>query len=309
MTGTVLDNALVAKACEEEMAWVSKQNLWDVVSEVECFAETGRESITMKWVDRNKGDNDRPVYRSRLMVREVRKAVGALPEHESFSAMPPLETLKTLCSLMVSKKVSKPYNDISRANFYGLAKRKVYCTIPAGQDLPGKCARLRKSMYGTLDAASIWQDTSFELLRECDIRQGVGWPALFYHEGHDLRFLVHGDFLALGDQQALEFLEGKLKEKFEYRVDGLSGPEPNDGVSMSVLNRVLEYDKQSGVLTYEPDPRHAQHLVKALGLQDCRTVVTAAEKQKLEDVLGAETLPPLEEAQASQYRSLTMRAA
>ena len=103
---------------------------------------------------------------------------------------------------MASKRVSnkgKKYKlaliDISRAHFYGASKRRVFCTLPEGQEQPGKCALLKRTMYGTLDAANIWQETYTEWLKECGIKQCVGWPALYIHEGLDLRFLVHGDDL------------------------------------------------------------------------------------------------------------------
>ncbi len=133
ITGTPLDPKKVLKAREEEMEWVEKQDLWEVVDENMCWEETGKPPITMKWVDRDKGNDN---YRSRIVVREVKKASKPLSEAESFSAMPPLEALKTLCSLLTSKKVSRrglPYKmmlaDISRAHFYGLARRRVFCAL------------------------------------------------------------------------------------------------------------------------------------------------------------------------------------
>ena len=317
ITGIKLDPVQVLKAREEEMQWVRKQELWDVVDETLCWQETNRPPISLKWVDRNKGDQSHPNYRSRIVVREVKKASKPLAEFESFSAMPPLEALKTLCSLMASKRVSKrnkPYKlmliDISRAHFYGLAKRRVFCTLPEGEEQAGKCALLRKSMYGTLDAANIWQSTYVSLLKECGIRQCVGWPALFYHPEQDLRFLVHGDdFVALGDQEALTFLEEKLKTKFEYRVDGLIGPDPSDGTSMNVLNRVIGFNKSDGTVSYEADPRHAEHIIRELKLEGCKPVSAPAEKQKQGDVIASEELPALDATEASRYRSLTMRAA
>ena len=51
-----------------------------------------------------------------------------------------------------------------------------------------------------------------EILKEHNIHQCVGWPALFINEEHDLRFLVHGDdFLCLGDEDAIRF-PGRLLE-------------------------------------------------------------------------------------------------
>jgi hypothetical protein len=317
VTGIVLDPEKVRAARNDEMNWVEKQQLWETVDEKICWEETNRAPIILKWVDRNKGDEAHPNYRSRLVVREVKKASKPLAEFESFSAMPPLEALKVLCSLMTSKRTSthgKPYKmmliDISRAHFYGLAKRRVFCRLPEGHEQAGKCALLRKSMYGTLDAASIWQATYVELLKECGIEQCVGWPALFMHKERDLRFMVHGDdFVALGDEDGLKFLEEKLKQKFEYRVDGLLGPGPQDGTSMCVLNRVLSFDKTSGILNYEADARHAEYIIKALGLEEGKSVATPAEKQKADEVSASENLPTLEKEEATLYRSLTMRAA
>ena len=106
VTGTLLDPIKVWEARAEEMKWVKKQELWDVVDESQCWSETGKGPITLKWVDRNKSDDQKPNYRSRLVVREVKRATTPLAEHESYSAMPPLEALKVLLSLMASKQFS-----------------------------------------------------------------------------------------------------------------------------------------------------------------------------------------------------------
>ena len=317
VTGIALDTQKVLAAREEEMKWVNKQQLYEVVDESVCWAETGRPPIGLKWVDRNKGDSIHENFRSRLVVREIKKVQGALAEFESFSAMPPLEALKALCSLMVTQKVSKRGNplqlkilDISRAHFYGVSRRRVFTNLPEGSEQPGKCALLVKSMYGTLDAASIWQQTYSEILQKHNIRQGKAWPALFFHEGEDLRFLVHGDdFVCLGDEQAHQFLMKVLDEKFEYRVDGSIGPGALEKNSMTVLNRIISYDHATGEVTYEADPRHAEHIVKSLKLEGSKRVSSPAEKPKLEEVLAAENLPLLSKDQCSEYRSLTMRAA
>ncbi|CAJ1332419.1 unnamed protein product [Effrenium voratum] len=118
--------------------------------------------------------------------------------------------LKVLCSLLVSKKVSKSGQplklrliDISRAHFYGQARRRVFCNLPEGEEIAGKCALLKRSMYGALDAASIWQQTYADVLKKNNVKQCVAWPALFYQKDSDLRFMVHGDdFISLGDDSA-----------------------------------------------------------------------------------------------------------
>lgn len=56
-TGAELDPEKVAVARREELEWVHRQNLYAKVPESECRA-SGKVPITMKWVDRNKGDNE-----------------------------------------------------------------------------------------------------------------------------------------------------------------------------------------------------------------------------------------------------------
>ena len=45
--------------------------------------------------------------------------------------------------------------DVSRAHFYGEARRWIYTFLPEGHEQVGKLARLCRSMNGTRDAASV----------------------------------------------------------------------------------------------------------------------------------------------------------
>ena len=48
--------------------------------------------------------------------------------------------------------------DVNRAYFYAKAKNNIFVKLPDGDAEPGMCGRLLKSMYGTRDAASNWED-------------------------------------------------------------------------------------------------------------------------------------------------------
>lgn len=80
---------------QQGLAWIHKQQIYKKVPISESEQE-GKTPITIKWIDRNKGDLERPNYRSTLICREVKRAKGAeyIPEHASFSSMPPLGALK-----------------------------------------------------------------------------------------------------------------------------------------------------------------------------------------------------------------------
>ena len=64
VTGTPLKTDKVWEARREEMTWVKKQDLYEVVDEQVCWDETGRGPIGLKWVDRNKGDALNENYRN-----------------------------------------------------------------------------------------------------------------------------------------------------------------------------------------------------------------------------------------------------
>ena len=114
-----------------------------------CYAETGRPRITLKWVDRNKGNQENENYRSRLIVRELKPQGQAvlIPEYPLFLSMPPLlEALKLMCSLLVTSRASRSggamalkLTDISRAHFYGISSRRIFVTLPEGDEEEGKC--------------------------------------------------------------------------------------------------------------------------------------------------------------------------
>ena len=141
-----------------------KRELWTM-----CWEVTGKAPITLNWIDRNKGDSLHPNFRSRLVVREVKKQHGALPSHMLFSNMPPLEAAKILCSLLASKRTSRSGKllklalyDPSRAHFYGESQRAVYVSLPEGDEAENMCALLHKTMYGTQDASHAGKSTILE---------------------------------------------------------------------------------------------------------------------------------------------------
>ena len=319
VTGADLKPGKVKEARQVELDWIHKQGVYTKVSLQTCYDETGKNPVTLKWVDTNKGDDVNEKYRSRLVGREIRlKGKRVLPDHQLFSSMPPLEALKLLCSMLVTLKVSKSRRkplklklfDISRAHFYGEARRRVFVTLPEGDEEEGCCGLLQRSMYGTQDASSIWQSEYSSLLVEGGFKTGVASSAVFYHAGEDIRLLVHGDdFFVLADEEGQQYLEKLLSSRYDYRCEGAVGPEDGDGTELCMLNRTIRYDKETGVLEYEADQRHAELIIRTLGLENAKPVSTPGEKKKASDVLANMELPVVSRERVTLYRSLVMRSA
>ena len=129
VNGGLLPAEEVKKARTLEMDYFKKQGVYRKVPVTQCYAE-GLRPITVRWLDTNKGDPEKPNYRSRLVAREIKAAKK--PE-----STPLLEAMRYLLSAWATDRVSAKGRrlklglwDISRAHFYGVPKRRIYVELP-----------------------------------------------------------------------------------------------------------------------------------------------------------------------------------
>ena len=110
---------------------MSSRQVFEVVPESLCRERTGKPPIRLKWVDTDKGGAGTPYVRSRLVAREIKRAKSpeeALDVHELYTSMPPVEAVRVIMSVLVTKRVSASGSplkvglwEISRAHLYGEA--------------------------------------------------------------------------------------------------------------------------------------------------------------------------------------------
>ena len=125
----------------------------------EAMRLTKKKPLRLKWIDTDKGGKGAMAIRSRLVATEIRPR----GKEAIFSATPPLESLRLLVSYLASEDPdgnSDPFKmvlaDVSRAHFYAPSVRNVFIELPPedeGAKVPGRCGKLNRTMYGTLDAA------------------------------------------------------------------------------------------------------------------------------------------------------------
>jgi hypothetical protein len=316
VNGGWLRSSAVLGARKLELDYVRRHNIYSKVPLQQSQERQGK-PIPLGWVDTNKGDDEHPNYRSRLVVREFKGKYKGLSAAELFSSMPPLEALKALVSLMVSKKLSKRKQklklavfDISRAHMYGVAQREVYVELPDGDKEEGMCGLLNRSLYGTQDASHIWQSDYVAHIcsEEGGYRQGLSSTAVFWNEEQDALGMVHGDdFIILGDDEAATHMGALLKKRYECRRVGLLGPEEADDKEIVVLNRLIRYMPEDESVEIECDARHGEMVVNELGLTKAKEMSTPGVKQKVEDALADAELLPMGAADCTKFRSATMR--
>ena len=129
------------KVRREEMdflAGLGDNGVWEYRTIEQCYQDTGRAPLGVRWVDTDKGYPSRPDYRSRLVVQETRarSTIAADDVGAIFAATPPLECLRILCSTVMSSDPAEGrvlrFLDISRAHPRRLFKRTVYILFPEG---------------------------------------------------------------------------------------------------------------------------------------------------------------------------------
>ena len=214
-----LDPTFVVQARKVEIKRFDDTQVHDRVGRSEMLRRGGK-CIKTRWIDVNKGDSQRPNYRSRLVGKEYKTYV----DDSLYAATPPLEALRLIMSRAATSN-NKPreltINDVRRAYFYAQATRELYVELSAEDSEYGrgdKVGRLRLCLYGTRDAALNWQDTLSGHLINIGYKRGRGFSSVFVHEEKGLWTLVHGDdYMLAGDANSLDWLEVQLTPQYEKK--------------------------------------------------------------------------------------------
>jgi len=309
ISGSVLNGKLVRTARDEELKEFEKLQVWKWVPVSECVRVTGKRPIGTRWVDVNKGDNQEPDVRSRLVAQEYKG--GSSSSVAMFAAMPPLEAKKMLFSLAASARhrSGRPYKigfiDVKKAYLYAKSTRPTYVRLPPEEKAPeGMCGLLQVSLYGTRDAAANWEAEYSQTLKNAGFCQGASSPCIFRHEAMDATVVVHGDdFTILSDGDGVAKVEKIMSDKYTIKLRGVMGPEKGDCKEIRILNRLLRYT-EFGV-EIEADPRHAEIIVRDMGMKDAKALGTPGIKHEIEDEIWKKPLPP---DRVRMYRGLVARA-
>ena len=308
LTGKELERNLAIEARKLEMAFFRKMKVYKKVPRWKA-QNANCKVITTKWIDVNKGDNTNPNYRARLVGREL-KLDNRL---DLFSATPPLESLKTICSICASNQSrADPYKilsiDVKRAYFYARAARPVFIEIPIEDYEPGdehNVGELCLSLYGTRDAAQNWAKEFTTTLEDLGFITGKASPCNFYQPEKSISMTVHGDdFTATGPETALEWLKQSMEVKYEIKSETL-GPEKYMSQEIRVLNRILRWGDHG--VEYEPDQRHAEMIIQDMQVAGGKSVNTPIMNEDKNSVEERMKTNELSKADATAYRGLAAR--
>ena len=137
-TGILLDTDATRAAMQEELKYMEELGLWQPVPSNQCQERLGTPPIPARWILCNKGDDERPEIRARLVVQETRRRsiIEADDIAATFSATPPVEALRFVLS-MAMKLQSDPSDpvvikqiDITTAHPHVSCNRELYVVPP-----------------------------------------------------------------------------------------------------------------------------------------------------------------------------------
>ena len=158
--------------------------VYEKVDEKEAVAKYGNTPVDTKWVDTDKAfEGELMQIRSRMCAREFKGD----DRPDLYAGTPPLEALKATISTAANHKetFSIMHIDVSRAYFHAKAQRPVLIRLPVehrtGTDA-GKVGLMKRSMYGTRDAASNWERDWQEHVRNWGFQLGLSSKNLFHQK-------------------------------------------------------------------------------------------------------------------------------
>lgn len=245
------------------METVRNMQVWVKVDREQCFRENGKPPIKLRWVDISKGDETKPNHRSRIVAKEIK--TDSRPD--LFAPTPLIEHLEYLISRVASSQRSRSparpmVQDVKKAYFFAEATRRMFIELPPEDSEPGRVGLLKKSRYGTRDAALNRTAAYNSVL--CDklgLVQGKSTPCALFHPRYKIRTVVHGTISCQRVRSTT--MNAFLKKHCDIKTE-IVGPEPECVKQLKIRNRIVTLEK-SGI-AWEPDPRHAEIVIDQLGL-------------------------------------------
>nr|GEX03812.1 retrovirus-related Pol polyprotein from transposon TNT 1-94 [Tanacetum cinerariifolium] len=141
----------------EELHQFDRLQVWELVDK-----PFGKSVIRLKWLWKNKKDEDQTVIRNkaRLVAKGYAQEEG-IDFQESFALVARLKAVRSFVAYAAHKSFLIYHMDVKTAFLNGLLKEEVYVAQPDGfveLDHPEKVYQPRKALYGLKQAPRAWYD-------------------------------------------------------------------------------------------------------------------------------------------------------
>lgn len=244
--------------------------------------------IRSKWLDDWKA-GEGSFIRSRLVGQEIAWDV----RNDTFAGTPPTKAIRLVVSLQSSRPPPEGRTersrqvavyDVSVAFFHAKITDILFVLPPSEMRKAGRLWLLLAALYGTRKASQLWAEYIEQKLLAAGFTKITVIPCCYFHEEKVLDVVVHGDdFIAGGEPSSLDWFDGVMLESFKTKRVGRVGPGGDESVKF--LNRALRWSPKGFEL--EPDVRHADRMIKDLGLENSKGTDSPGTKTVEKNILEA----------------------
>ncbi|GJS99210.1 retrovirus-related pol polyprotein from transposon TNT 1-94 [Tanacetum coccineum] len=160
------------EAMQDELHQFDRLKVWELVDK-----PFGKMIIKLKWLWKNKKDEDQTVIRNkaRLVAKGYAQEEG-IDFEESFAPVARLEAVRIFVAHAAHKSFPIYQMDVKTAFLNGPLKEEVYVAQPEGfvdPDHPEKVYLLRKALYGLKQAPRAWYDELSNFLMSKGFTKGI----------------------------------------------------------------------------------------------------------------------------------------
>ncbi|GJX79926.1 retrovirus-related pol polyprotein from transposon TNT 1-94 [Tanacetum coccineum] len=180
------------EAMQDELHQFDRLQVWELVDK-----PFGKNVIKLKWLWKNKKDEDQTVIRNkaRLVAKGYAQEEG-IDFEESFAPVARLEAVRIFVAYAAHKSFPIYQMDVKTAFLNGPLKEEVYVAQPDGfvdPDHPDKVYRLRKALYGLKQAPRAWYDELSKFLISNGFTKDTIHMGLWYPKGSGFELTAFSD--------------------------------------------------------------------------------------------------------------------
>ncbi|GJS34608.1 retrovirus-related pol polyprotein from transposon TNT 1-94 [Tanacetum coccineum] len=277
------------EAMQDELHQFDRLKVWELVDK-----PFGKMVIKLKWLWKNKKDEDQTVIRNkaRLVAKGYAQEEG-IDFKESFALVARLEAVRIFVAYAAHKSFPIYQMDVKTAFLNGPLKEEVYVAQPEGfvdPDHPEKVYLLRKALYGLKQAPRAWYDELSNFLMSKGFTKGTIDPTLFK--------IKYGEDILLVQIYVDDIIFGSTNPKYSKRFEKLM----HSRFEMSLIGEMKFFlglqIHQSPKGIFINQAKYALEILKKHNMDNCHSIGTPlATKPKLDVDLSGE---PVDQ---SDYRS------
>ncbi|GJT90409.1 retrovirus-related pol polyprotein from transposon TNT 1-94 [Tanacetum coccineum] len=277
------------EAMQDELHQFDRLKVWELVDK-----PFGKMVIKLKWLWKNKKDEDQTVIRNkaRLVAKGYAQEEG-IDFEESFAPVARLEAVRIFVAHAAHKSFPIYQMDVKTAFLNGPLKEEVYVAQPEGfvdPDHPEKVYLLRKALYGLKQAPRAWYDELSNFLMSKGFTKGTIDPTLFK--------IKYGEDILLVQIYVDDIIFGSTNPKYSKRFEKLM----HSRFEMSLMGEMKFFlglqIHQSPKGIFINQAKYALEILKKHNMDNCHSIGTPlATKPNLDVDLSGE---PVDQ---SDYRS------